>query len=121
MLETLPTTAHGKIDRARLPTPTDSPGHDHPAEAADPSDRSGRLGDLSGDLEDIVRELFVENLPAVDAVRPGDDFFSLGGDSIKFTRLISTVAKRTGVRLPLRDAFEAATPAGLAALAGGRT
>ncbi|UPK75800.1 non-ribosomal peptide synthetase [Nocardioidaceae bacterium SCSIO 66511] len=120
VLDKMPANAHGKIDRSRLPVSGDSLGRDDPSGSAEPSDHSLLSSDVSGDLEGIVRELFVSNLPAVDAVGSDDDFFSLGGDSIKFTRLISMLTKRAGVRLPLRDAFEAATPAGLTALADRR-
>ena len=50
----------------------------------------------------------------IDPVGADDHFFDLGGDSLLATQLLSALNERFRVQLPLRDLFEAATPARLA-------
>jgi phthiocerol/phenolphthiocerol synthesis type-I polyketide synthase E len=50
----------------------------------------------------------------VDAVRPSDDFFQLGGNSLVAVQLIAQVRKAVGVKLPMRVLFETSTVAGMA-------
>ena len=47
-----------------------------------------------------------------------DDFFALGGDSLRVLRLIADAETQLGLELSLADVFAHPTPAGLAALAG---
>ncbi|MET8232770.1 amino acid adenylation domain-containing protein [Micromonospora sp. NPDC005298] len=100
-LAALPTTAHGKLDRAALPAP-----------ATRPRPRSARPGSVA---EEVLCGLFAELL-GVPEVGVDDGFFELGGDSITALLLVSR-ARAAGLELTLREVFTARTPAGLAVLA----
>ncbi|MFE2752599.1 amino acid adenylation domain-containing protein, partial [Actinosynnema sp. NPDC059335] len=104
VLDAVPLTRNGKVDRAALPAPR----HDGPAGTAR-SHRSPREAVLAG--------LFAETL-GVPAVGPDDDFFRLGGHSLLAVRLVDRVRSALGVDVGIRGVFEAPTPAALARLAG---
>ena len=46
-----------------------------------------------------------------DDIGPDDNFFILGGDSLKAARVVGRLKKRTGRQVSLRTAFEFPTPA----------
>ncbi|MFF2149183.1 amino acid adenylation domain-containing protein [Kitasatospora sp. NPDC058190] len=100
VLDRLPLTANGKLDRAALPAP-DHARADGPRAAA----RTAR--------EQTVCDLFAEIL-RVPEVGVDDNFFDLGGHSLLATRLTARLRAVFGIELGLRALFESATPAEIA-------
>ncbi|GGV68742.1 hypothetical protein GCM10010277_78250 [Streptomyces longisporoflavus] len=105
LLDTLPTTANGKLDRAALPEPDR-------AAAAVRSTRSPR-----SPREEILCELFAEVL-GMPRVGIDEHFFDLGGNSLLALRLLSRIRSALGEGFEIRDLFDAPTVAGLARLTG---
>ncbi len=99
VLDALPLTPSGKVDRRALP----APGRE--ARAAYRAPRPGS--------EEKLAQIWSEIL-AVDRIGADDSFFALGGHSLVATRLMSRLRRRLGIDLPLRTLFEAPTVAGLA-------
>ncbi|WP_203925051.1 AMP-binding protein, partial [Rugosimonospora africana] len=102
VLDSLPLTSNGKLDRRALPAP-------------DFSAASGSRGPRTAG-EEVLCGLFAEVL-GLDRVGIDDDFFALGGDSIVSIQLVSR-ARKTGLLFSPQDVFEAKTVAGLAKVAG---
>ncbi|ANY07726.1 non-ribosomal peptide synthetase [Pseudonocardia sp. HH130630-07] len=100
----LPLLPNGKVDRAALPEPPAVVNRDRRA-AGTPAER---------DLCRVVGEVL-----GIPDVRPEDDFFLLGGDSISAIRLVAA-ARRTGRPLDVAGVFAARTVAALAASAPDR-
>ncbi|WP_275410771.1 non-ribosomal peptide synthetase [Sinosporangium siamense] len=106
VLDTLPLTVNGKVDRAALPAPRFT--------AESTGDLPGRA--YGNETERVLCELFAEILGLPAAVGAEDSFFALGGDSITSMQLTAR-ARRAGLLLRVEDVFEHATPAGIAAAA----
>ena len=68
---------------------------------------------LEGEVQRTIAAVW-QDLLGVDAVGPDDDFFHLGGHSLLGTRLTTRLRETFGVKVALRDLFEAPTVAGLA-------
>jgi mycobactin peptide synthetase MbtE len=99
VLDEIPITAHGKIDRAALPEPQIAAA----AEYRDPATVTERR----------IAALFSELL-GHDRVGVDDSFFDLGGHSLVATKLVTSIRTECDVELGIRDIFELATVGRLA-------
>ncbi|TRU25539.1 MAG: amino acid adenylation domain-containing protein [Microcystis aeruginosa Ma_QC_B_20070730_S2] len=101
ILDALPLTANGKIDRRALPPPESS------------SEPSEKYVAPRNPIEDILVNVWSEILK-VEKVGINDNFFELGGHSLLATKLVAQIRDRLKVELPLRQLFNSATLAELA-------
>jgi amino acid adenylation domain-containing protein/non-ribosomal peptide synthase protein (TIGR01720 family) len=101
MLDEMPLTPNGKVDRKALPDPS---GDRPELEQAFMLPRD--------EVEEALAEIWAEALN-VERVGAYDNFFELGGDSILGVQIIAR-ANRRGLRLSARDLFQHQTVAELA-------
>jgi len=105
VLDALPLTPSGKIDRGALPEP------------ARRSEISHHFVEPRTEVELTLARIW-SDLLRVQRVGVEDNFFELGGESILALQMIAR-ATEAGVRLTLKDLFQRQTIAGLAVLADG--
>ncbi len=98
VLDALPRTGNGKLDRRALPAP---------------DLRSGRFRAPVTSTERIVADTFAELL-GVARVGLDDNFFALGGNSLIATRIAARLGAALDTRVPVRMVFDAPTVAELA-------
>ena len=97
VLESLPVTANGKVDRLALPAP-------EPIKL----EWAGGYVAPQTSIEEVLVKIWVEVL-GIKRVGIRDNFFELGGHSLLATQLVSRVRDAFGIELPLRSVFEAPT------------
>ncbi|MEW5931800.1 MAG: condensation domain-containing protein, partial [Gemmatimonadota bacterium] len=100
VLESIPLTSNGKVDRRALPAPerTDEETYVAPRTPA----------------EEVLAGIWAEVL-GLERVGVEESFFELGGHSLLATQVASRVRRAFGVEVPLGAFFEAPTVAALAA------
>ena len=98
LLESLPRMADGRLDRKALPTP------ERPAEVAYVAARTP--------VEAALAQVWAEVLD-LDRVGVHDNFFDLGGDSVRSVQLVAR-ARGSGLRVSVRQIFAHQTVEGLA-------
>ncbi|WP_328350271.1 amino acid adenylation domain-containing protein [Mycobacterium sp. NBC_00419] len=101
VIDQIPVTANGKLDRAALPDAEIGPVARYRAPAT-ATERS-------------IVALFARTL-GVDEVGCDDSFFELGGHSLLATKLVAAIRAASGVELGMREVFERGTPGEIAAL-----
>ncbi|MFF4832711.1 amino acid adenylation domain-containing protein [Streptomyces sp. NPDC001315] len=100
VLDAIPRTPNGKVDRRALPAPAHT---------------GGRGGEPPrGPAEELVAGIWRELL-GVETVGRDDDFFDLGGHSLLAGQVLNRLRERAGVDAPVRLVFERSVLAELAA------
>lgn len=97
VLDALPLTATGKVDRNRLPAP----------EQVRPELAQVYIGPRTP-VEEVLCGVFSEVLQ-IEPVGVHDSFFDLGGHSLLATQVVSRLRMDFQIELPLRTLFEART------------
>ncbi|PZT51910.1 condensation domain-containing protein, partial [Paenibacillus silvae] len=96
-LEHLPLTPNGKVDRKALPALEDEVGSG--TEYVAPRNKlEAKLATIWKDVLGLSKEIGVH-----------DNFFDIGGHSLRATTLVSKIHKTLNVDLPLRDVFRHST------------
>ncbi|OZF39998.1 hypothetical protein CH296_01470 [Rhodococcus sp. 14-2496-1d] len=99
VLDTIPLTPVGKLDRTALPAPVFE---------------AGRFRAPTTAVEETVADVFAGVL-GIDRVGLDDDFFALGGNSLIATQVVSRLGAALDTVVPVRALFESPTVAALAA------
>jgi acyl carrier protein len=104
LLDALPLTRNGKVDRAALP----------PIEV--------READAAGPSDSFVQQMLAiwSDVLGLEDIAPDDDFYYLGGHSLHAIRLVSRVKAVFGTELSMASVLSARTPAATAALLRGQ-
>lgn len=103
VIDEIPITTHGKIDRAALPEPDVDSWAAAGAEYREPAEGTQRR----------VAGLYAELLGR-DRIGADDSFFDLGGHSLLATKLVAAVRSQCHVDIGVREVFELGTVAKLA-------
>jgi fengycin family lipopeptide synthetase D/gramicidin S synthase 2/tyrocidine synthetase-2 len=96
VLESLPLMPNGKVDRERLPEPV--------------LEKQGEYVEPRNKMEKQLVEIWSQVLEIEEEVIGIDDnFFDLGGHSLKATTVVSEILKKLKVKVPLTEMFKGAT------------
>jgi amino acid adenylation domain-containing protein len=98
VLDALPLTVSSKVDHRRLPPP-DTSSRPPASAGPPPATETERV---------LALELFPEILH-VDQVGNADNFFDLGGNSLRAVQLLSRIGERFGVEISIGDFFRSPT------------
>nr|WP_067062342.1 amino acid adenylation domain-containing protein [Mucilaginibacter sp. L294] len=103
LMDVIPSTPNGKIDRKALP----KPDYSH-------INRSGEYVAPRTSNEKLVADIW-EELMGLNEISIFDNFFQLGGRSLVAVKIMARLEQETGKRLPLATLFEYSTVEKLAA------
>ncbi|MBO7564194.1 MAG: amino acid adenylation domain-containing protein, partial [Clostridiales bacterium] len=103
-IEKIPVTRNGKVDKRALPVIEAKTGNEYVAPR--------------NEVEKAICDIFSEILN-VEKVSIKDSFFTLGGHSLRATRLVNRIEEKTGRRIVLKEVFSHPTPEQLAELING--
>jgi ubiquinone/menaquinone biosynthesis C-methylase UbiE/acyl carrier protein len=103
MLEAIPLTPNGKINRRALLALETLPG------------RQKNYVAPSTETEEVLAQIWREVL-GLERIGIHDNFFELGGHSLLATQVMSRIQNHFSIELPLRELFESPTVAGLSEL-----
>lgn len=101
-MKALPLTPNGKVDRTSLPEPL---GKRLIPEA--------RFAPPETDTQERLAAIWMEVL-GQERIGIDDNFFTLGGHSLKATQVVSRIREAFEIEMPLRNFFAASTISGLA-------
>ncbi|WP_280335012.1 non-ribosomal peptide synthetase [Nocardia wallacei] len=101
VLDAIPLTPNGKLDRSALPEPE--------------FDTDPAAGRAPATPSEILVAAAMSAVVGAEQVRAHQNFFDLGGNSLSATQLVARIAAESGQQLPVRSVFEHPTPAALAA------
>jgi amino acid adenylation domain-containing protein len=109
----LPMTANGKLDKAALPAPTaENLLPNRAVQAASAVSGGDRAGDDGNNVQARIADL-VASLVNQPSIAADDNFFMIGGHSMLGVQLVSRIRDMFGVKLTLRQLFNAPTVAAL--------
>jgi amino acid adenylation domain-containing protein len=106
-LEKIPLTPNGKIDRKVLPKPRLQSGENYVAPGNDIETK------LAGIWSEVLGRDALPTSQSPESIGVDDNFFQLGGHSLKATVLVSKIHREFDVRLPLVEIFRTPTIRGL--------
>jgi thioesterase domain-containing protein/acyl carrier protein len=104
ILEAMPVTANGKVDRKQLPAP--------------PSAGAVRAYVPPLTPAEVALSAIWQTLFNKDQIGRDNDFFELGGHSLLATRMVAMISHRLGVNIPLSAVFSRPVLSDLATLIG---
>jgi amino acid adenylation domain-containing protein len=96
VVDALPVTPNGKLDRAALPPPRTARGV---------APRDANQAAVAAAFADVL---------GTDDISADDDFLALGGNSLNATRLVARLRSRCGVAIPVRMVFDRRTVTAIA-------
>lgn len=102
-IDSLPLTSNGKLDRKALPSPDEARANSHPA-LATPANALER--DIAGIWQKVLQK---------SPIGLEQNFFDVGGDSIRLASVHADLQKLLGIQVPITDLFAHTTVRSLAA------
>lgn len=100
MLERMPLSPNGKVDRKALPAPD--------------VEEAAVVGAMGNPIEEMIANIWAEVLRTSEITQTAN-FFELGGHSLLATKVVARIRLAMNVNLPLGAIFDSPTVAGLAA------